>query len=59
MYPQGVVDALRRSETSTSDILIANVLAGSSRTLAGTFKGLLGHGGELILSGSSRARPAS
>ena len=51
MYPQGVVDALRRSETSTSDILVANVLAGPLATLAGTFKGLLGHGGELILSG--------
>ena len=39
------------TETSTSDLLVANVLAGPLAGLAGTFKDLVGHGGELMLSG--------
>lgn len=53
MAPQVVADALRCSQTavSTSDILVANVLAGPLVRLAGTFGDLVGHGGELVLSG--------
>ena len=51
MSPSAVVDALRDLETSTSDVLVANVLAGPLAALAGTFGDLVGHGGELMLSG--------
>ena len=51
MSPPAVADALRRSETSVSDILVANVLAGPLVGLAGTFKDLVRHGGELLMSG--------
>ena len=51
MSPSAAADAIRRSETSKSDILVANVLAGPLAVLAGTFRDLVGHGGELMLSG--------
>ena len=51
MSPPAVAEALRRSENSASDILVANVLAGPLAGLAGTFKDLVGHGGELLMSG--------
>jgi len=51
MSPSAVAGVLRGSETSTSDILIANVLAGPLAALAGTFRGLVRPGGGLMLSG--------
>lgn len=51
MSPSAVADALGCSDTSTSDILVANILAGPLAALAGTFRGLVRHGGELMLSG--------
>ena len=51
MSPAVVADALRRSKTSTSDLLVANILAAPLAALAGSFKDLVGHGGELMLSG--------
>ncbi len=51
MSPPAVAGALHRSETSTSDVLVANILAAPLATLAGAFKDLVGHGGELMLSG--------
>ena len=49
--PRTVADALRRSESSTADILVANLLAAPLAGLAGTFGDLVAHGGELALSG--------
>ena len=51
MSPLAVAGALRRFETSASDLLVANVLAGPLAGLAGTFKDLVAHGGGLMLSG--------
>ena len=51
MSPSAVAASLRRLEASTSDVLVANVLAGPLASLAGTFGDLVGHGGELMLSG--------
>ena len=51
MSPPAVAGALRRSGTSASDLLVANVLAGPLAALAGTFGDLVAHGGELMLSG--------
>ena len=51
MSPPAVADALRRAGRSTSDLLVANILAAPLAKLAGTFKDLVGRGGELMLSG--------
>lgn len=51
MSPLAVGDAVRRSRMSASDILVANVLAGPLSALAGTFRDLVAHGGDLMLSG--------
>ena len=51
MSPLAVADALGRSESPAPDLLVANILAGPLATLAGTFKELVGYGGELMLSG--------
>ncbi len=51
MFPPAVADALRRAGRSTSDLLVANILAAPLAALAGTFKDLVGRGGELMLSG--------
>ena len=51
MSPVAVADAHRRSEATTSDILVANILAAPLAALAVTFRDLVAPGGELILSG--------
>lgn len=51
MSPPAVADALRRSGRSTSDLLVANILAAPLAALAREFKDLVGRGGELMLSG--------
>ena len=51
MYPQEVVNATRGAGARKSDIVVANVLAGPLVALAGTFRELVGHDGDLILSG--------
>ena len=51
MSPQAVDDAIRGADFAMSDVLVANVLAGPLAALAGTFRELVGHGGDLILSG--------
>lgn len=51
MSPPAVADALRRAGSSTSDLLVANILAAPLAALARTFGNLVGHGGELMLSG--------
>ena len=51
MSPPAVADALRRAGSSTSDLLVANILAAPLAALAGAFRGLVGRGGELMLSG--------
>ena len=51
MSPPAVADALRRAGSSTSDLLVANILAAPLAALARTFRDLLGRGGELMLSG--------
>lgn len=51
MRPPAVAAALRRAGSSTSDLLVANVLAAPLAALAGAFGGFVGRGGELVLSG--------
>ena len=55
MSPPAVADALRHSGRhsgrSTSDLLVANILAAPLAELAREFKDLVGRGGELMLSG--------
>lgn len=51
MSPPAVADALRRAGSSTSDLLVANILAAPLAALAGAFRGLVRRGGELMLSG--------
>ena len=51
MSPPAVADALRRAGSSHSDLLVANILAAPLTALAGAFRGLVAHGGELMLSG--------
>ena len=51
MSPEAIGATLRRPDTPTCDLLVANLLAGPLATLAVTFAGLVGDGGELVLSG--------
>ena len=51
MSPPAVADALHHSGRSTSDLLVANILAAPLAALARKFKDLVGRGGELMLSG--------
>ena len=51
MSPVAVDAALRRPESLTCDLLVANVLAGPLAMLADSFANLVGAGGELVLSG--------
>lgn len=51
MSPEAVAGVLRGSKNSTSDLLVANILADPLAALAGSFKDFVGHGGGLMLSG--------
>ena len=51
MRPPAVVAALGHAGSAASDLLVANILAAPLAALAGAFRGLVGRGGELMLSG--------
>ena len=51
MSPVAVDAALRRAESFTCDVLVANVLAGPLAMLVNSFADLVRAGGELVLSG--------